>query len=119
MARYCHHLMSISMPWQDAGLFPKPSEIRFSCACPDFASMCKHVAATLYGVGARLDHKPELLFQLRHVDPQDLIQHASSFSATSETPDQSRRLENSDLSALFGIELDDASAKPQPAATPP
>ena len=50
---------------QDAGLFPKPSEIRFSCTCPDFASMCKHVAAALYGGGARLDRKPELLFRLR------------------------------------------------------
>jgi len=50
---------------QRSGLFPAPEEIRFSCSCPDWASMCKHVAAVLYGVGARLDNKPELLFRLR------------------------------------------------------
>src|SRR6476646_1281293 len=53
---------------QDHGLFPKPMDIRFSCSCPDSASMCKHVAAVLYGVGSRLDEKPELLFRLRSVD---------------------------------------------------
>ncbi len=53
---------------QGAGLFPKPAEIRFSCSCPDYASMCKHVAAVLYGVGARLDAQPELLFRLRAVE---------------------------------------------------
>jgi uncharacterized Zn finger protein len=34
--------------------------------------MCKHVAATLYGVGARLDAEPELFFRLRRVDQLDL-----------------------------------------------
>ncbi len=58
---------------QDGGLFPKPSEISFSCSCPDYASMCKHVAAALYGVGARLDAKPELLFRLRGVNENDLL----------------------------------------------
>ena len=58
---------------QGAGLFPKPAEIRFSCSCPDYASMCKHVAAVLYGVGARLDAQPELLFRLRAVDENDLL----------------------------------------------
>ena len=58
---------------QGNGLFPKPAEIRFSCSCPDYASMCKHVAAVLYGVGARLDAQPELLFRLRAVDENDLV----------------------------------------------
>ena len=58
---------------QGAGLFPKPSEIRFSCNCPDYASMCKHVAAALYGVGARLDAEPILLFRLRAVNENDLV----------------------------------------------
>ena len=44
------------------GLFPAPREIKMSCSCPDWAGMCKHVAATLYGVGARLDAQPDLLF---------------------------------------------------------
>ncbi|WP_158927848.1 SWIM zinc finger family protein, partial [Acidisphaera sp. S103] len=58
---------------QGTGLFPKPSEIRFSCSCPDGASMCKHVAAVMYGVGTRLDAQPELLFRLRAVSENDLV----------------------------------------------
>ena len=50
------------------GLFPSPTEIKLSCSCPDWADMCKHVAAALYGVGARLDEEPALLFELRGVD---------------------------------------------------
>jgi uncharacterized Zn finger protein len=91
---------------QDAGLFPKPSEIRFSCTCPDFASMCKHVAAALYGVGARLDHKPELLFRLRAVDEAELVTDidiALPMSATN--PGSDKILERGDLSALFGLEI--------------
>ena len=63
---------------QEAGLFPAPAEIEFSCSCPDWASMCKHVAAVLYGVGARLDEQPELLFKLRKVDEKDLIARAGA-----------------------------------------
>src|SRR5450756_2738680 len=58
------------------GLFPSPKDIKLSCSCPDWADMCKHVAAALYGVGARLDEKPELFFTLRGVDVQDLITSA-------------------------------------------
>src|SRR5207249_10803134 len=56
------------------GLFPTPEEIQLSCSCPDWADMCKHVAAVLYGVGARFDHQPELLFRLRAVDEMELIE---------------------------------------------
>jgi uncharacterized Zn finger protein len=59
------------------GLFPAPKEISFSCSCPDSAAMCKHVAAVLYGVGARLDQQPEVLFKLRRVNAQDLVQQAA------------------------------------------
>ncbi len=55
------------------GLFPAPEEIKLSCSCPDWADMCKHVAAALYGVGARLDQKPALLFVLRDVDEKELL----------------------------------------------
>src|SRR5215208_688935 len=61
---------------RDGGLFPEPKEIELSCSCPDWADMCKHVAATLYGVGARLDEQPELLFRLRQVDHLELIAQA-------------------------------------------
>ena len=60
------------------GLFPSPKEIQLSCSCPDYADMCKHVAAVLYGVGARFDHQPELLFRLRGVDENDLILSAGT-----------------------------------------
>ncbi len=65
---------------QDGGLFPRPREIKFRCSCPDWASMCKHVAAVLYGIGTRLDDDPELLFVLRGVDHLELIAEASTSS---------------------------------------
>lgn len=92
---------------QRTGLFPTPAEIRFSCTCPDAASMCKHVAAVLYGVGARLDQQPELLFRLRQVDEHDLLARATTdvpLSAAATT-DASRILADEDLAALFGLEL--------------
>src|ERR1700726_3038402 len=58
------------------GLFPTPKEIKLSCSCPDWADMCKHVAAVLYGVGARLDEKPALLFALRGVEAHELLASA-------------------------------------------
>jgi uncharacterized Zn finger protein len=97
---------------QTTGLFPAPSEIDFSCSCPDWASMCKHVAAVLYGIGARLDQQPELLFALRKVDVQDLITEAStSLPGKRKGPASARVLETDDLAAVFGIEIAD-SAKP-------
>jgi uncharacterized Zn finger protein len=61
---------------QDGGLFPEPGEIGMKCSCPDYAYMCKHLAAVLYGIGARLDAAPELLFTLRGVDHLELISQA-------------------------------------------
>ena len=91
---------------QGDGLFPTPAEIRFACTCPDHASMCKHVAAVLYGVGARLDLQPELLFRLRAVDESDLIAHIDSTIPMAITaPSSGELLETDDLSALFGLEL--------------
>ena len=94
---------------QDKGLFPKPSEIRFSCTCPDGASMCKHVAATLYGVGARLDERPELLFRLRAVDENDLVAGLDEALPFSNQPlDAGRILEAEDIPALFGLDIEEA-----------
>jgi uncharacterized Zn finger protein len=91
---------------QNQGLFPKPSEIRFSCSCPDFASMCKHVAAVLYGIGARLDEQPELLFRLRAVDGGDLVAVIdASLPASAAPPAGGRVLKDSDAAALFGLEI--------------
>ena len=91
---------------QGNGLFPKPSEIRFSCSCPDSASMCKHVAAVLYGIGSRLDEEPELLFRLRCVDERELMADLDPAVPLSETaPAAGRLLEVDDVSALFGLDM--------------
>jgi uncharacterized Zn finger protein len=91
---------------QRTGLFPAPAEIEFACSCPDWASMCKHVAAVLYGIGARLDDQPELLFRLRKVDEKDLIAKAGSGLPLSRTsPAAHKLLGDGDLSELFGLEM--------------
>ena len=91
---------------QKTGLFPTPAEIRFSCSCPDWASMCKHVAAVLYGIGARLDEQPELLFKLRRVHEQDLIAKAGSGVPLSKGgPLADKVLGGEGLSELFGLEM--------------
>lgn len=86
------------------GLFPAPAEIELECSCPDYAGMCKHIAAALYGVGARLDAAPELLFKLRGVDHLDLVAEATSVALPQAAP-AADALQGEDLSALFGIEL--------------
>jgi uncharacterized Zn finger protein len=84
------------------GMFPFPAEMKFSCTCPDSARMCKHVAAVLYGIGAHLDQKPELLFTLREVDREELITRAAQGVPEIET---TRRLDVANLSELFGIDI--------------
>lgn len=95
------------------GLFPSPKEIGFSCSCPDWADMCKHVAATLYGVGARLDKDPKLFFALRKIEINDLISETVKGKAkellTKAKKKSSRIIEDQDLSSVFGIELDNVS----------
>jgi len=91
---------------RNEGLFPLPSEISLDCSCPDWAVMCKHVAAVLYGVGARLDEKPELLFLLRGVDHEELIEADAVAAATTIGSKRGgRRIAESDLEDLFGIEM--------------
>jgi uncharacterized Zn finger protein len=109
---------------KDDGLFPKPKEIQLSCSCPDYAGLCKHLAAVLYGIGARLDSRPELLFKLRGVDHNDLISAvdpATALGSQAKTSGRRRTLDSSALGAVFGIELETdpapavSEAKPKPA----
>ncbi len=105
---------------RDNGLFPLPGEITLQCSCPDWAVMCKHVAAVLYGVGARLDEAPELLFLLRGVDQEELISADAGMAAVSNaSPGEGRlRIAENDLSHLFGIEVTEGEtvAVPEPAS---
>lgn len=106
---------------EKTGLFPSPNDILFTCSCPDWASMCKHVAAVLYGIGARLDQQPELLFTLRRVNQQDLIAKAGvDLAQKRKAPAGAKVLAGDDLSEMFGIEIAAATpAKRSAASTVP
>lgn len=98
------------------GLFPQPGEMTLKCSCPDWAVMCKHVAAVLYGVGSRLDSRPELLFVLRNVDAQELIAAEVALPVASAA---NATLADKQLGDIFGIDLslDTATdARPTPQA---
>jgi uncharacterized Zn finger protein len=110
MARLCE---------QHTGLFPSPQEILFTCSCPDWASMCKHVAAVFYGIGARLDRQPEMLFTLRKVDQQELIAGAgSSLTKMSKAPSTAKVLAADNLAELFGIDIGPINPPTPIAASP-
>ena len=89
------------------GLFPMPKEISFNCSCPDWALMCKHVAATMYGIGVRLDENPFYFFELRGIDADKFIGVAlenkvESMLKNAKKP-SARIIENADLTKLFGV----------------
>jgi uncharacterized Zn finger protein len=95
------------------GLFPKPKEIKMHCSCPDYAGMCKHLAAVMYGIGNRLDSSPELLFELRGVDHQELIEQAIPVAPT-RSKTGAPTIESDDLGSIFGIEINDSPAAESP-----
>ncbi len=99
---FSHEIMGLVAD-KSNGLFPKPAEIKLKCSCPDWADLCKHLAAVLYGVGNRLDTRPDLLFLLRGVDPQELI---STSIALPDAAKGDHAIPDSALSGLFGITLD-------------
>ncbi len=95
---------------QKTGLFPSPDEIQLSCSCPDWADMCKHVAAVLYGIGARLDQQPELIFRLHNVDEKELIAGAGTgLPQAKKAAAAGKVLGGEDLSALFGLDMAEGS----------
>ena len=97
-----------------SGLFPSPKEIDFECSCPDWAVMCKHVAAVLYGIGTRMDEDSALLFLLRKVKMRDLVTEAvrgtSSALLKRAKTKSARVIDDADLGDVFGIELETNSS---------
>lgn len=89
------------------GIFPSPKEIRFDCSCPDWASMCKHVAAALYGIGARLDSNPMLFFELRDIDSKELVRKSveQKLDSMLKNADKKskREIAEKDVSDIFGL----------------
>jgi len=116
--RLSDHVMEVVTDRKE-GLFPLPGEMKFHCSCPDWASMCKHVAAVLYGIGARLDARPELLFTLRGVDHEELIEaDAEKAVAAATSRGKSKRLAADEIGAVFGIEIDAGNADASSSNTP-
>ena len=103
-------ITSTKITAQGKGLFPSPEEISFDCSCPDYAVMCKHVAATLYGTGSRLDQDPALFFTLHDINIDQFISRAiddKSESLLQNSDKKSNRvIEDDDLSSMFDIDLD-------------
>jgi uncharacterized Zn finger protein len=99
---------------RESGLFPGSGEIALECTCPDDARLCKHLAAVLYGIGARLDRAPELLFVLRGVDAAELV--AAAGAAASRVASGESALPRERLGEIFGIELEPAGGEARPGA---
>jgi uncharacterized Zn finger protein len=99
---------------RDSGMFPAPREIKFACSCPDWADMCKHVAAALYGVGARLDEDPKLFFKLRDAGIDELIKQAVAGKAEKLLEKAGRKssriIEDKDIASVFGIDMEEQPA---------
>lgn len=103
---------------EKTGLFPSPTEIQFACSCPDWASMCKHVAAVLYGTGALLDMHPEFLFKLRVVNQEELLARAGrDVTLNAKRPSADKVLTAGGIAGIFGLDLAEAAAEAG-AATP-
>jgi len=93
----------------DKGLFPRRQEIRHQCNCPDDADLCKHQAAVLYAIAVLFDQDPKVFFELRGVNPSELIASSTAALTDVETA-PGGEWEGEDLSALFGIDLTDIEA---------
>ena len=101
---------SPGLGWRHLWPMRKARSVAWCCSCPDWATMCKHVAAVLYGVGARLDHEPEMLFTLRGVEPAELVAAAVTDVPTTRKSGRRRLLKTDDMSSVFGIDLDIGAA---------
>ena len=88
------------------GLFPTPTEISFRCSCPDWALMCKHVAAVMYGIGIRFDENPFYFFTLRGIDVDRFIGVALENRVEKMLQNhncKSSRIIDGDTTEIFGV----------------
>ncbi len=91
---------------EEGGLFPTPREISFNCTCPDWALMCKHVAAVMYAIGVRFDENPFYFFELRGIDVDRFINVALENRLDlmlAHADCRSDRIISSDVTSLFGV----------------
>lgn len=96
--RVDEHLLAILCD-PEQGLLPAPSDWQMRCSCPDWAEPCPHAAAAIYAAGMLIDSDPSLLFTLRSLEPQQLMQPVTCGEMT-------RIRDAGKLASLFGIELD-------------
>lgn len=55
-------------------LFPSKKEIRTDCSCPDYANPCKHTAAVYYILAEEFDRDPFIIFHLRGMSKERMIE---------------------------------------------
>lgn len=82
----------------ETGLLPEPGAWHMSCTCPDWSEPCPHAAAAIYAAGILIDAEPSLLFRLRQVSPEDLLQSPAEKAAESD-------FDLEQLARTFRIEL--------------
>ncbi len=116
--RFSSAVMAV-LSHREKGLFPAKGEMVLGCSCPDGAWVCKHVAAVIYGVGARLDHAPELLFTLRGVETADLLAEAGKSGSVARKRSGAGGLAAGQLGDIFGIELEGSEAPAKKRASRP
>jgi len=81
----------IEKVFQAAGLslFPdKSKDLKTECSCPDWSNPCKHIAAVYYLLGEEFDRDPFLIFKLRGLQREELIQRLGN---REKRPDRKKR----------------------------
>lgn len=87
-------------------LFPTPNQLHLQCTCPDWALLCKHVGAVLYGIGVAFDSDPSLFFKLRNLKLDKLVQssideHLDSYLEKAALK-STRHIDESAITSIFG-----------------
>ena len=90
---------------QEYGLFPSREAVeKVSCSC-ETTSFCNHMAAVFYGIANRLDKAPELIFLMRGVLPQELLEEI--ILPTIEIPTSKYALDDALVESIFGISMNE------------